>query len=202
MLKMTALDRTLLFGTVFLSAYQIVVGIDGLSTIPIISYTIAFGVLLVAALLLIILGFDVLDSPVVVIVSTIIPLALSLGLVWEHFASYRAIYLIFTIIGFAAVTLTRMIPMQNRVPTITIAFVHGIAGMTIFLLPIILVVQGVANPAFALVGIGGALIGIGGLLLSFLKAGKPILPRETILRIFPGLLLLMTICFVAGFKFG
>jgi hypothetical protein len=201
-MKMTAFDRALLFGTVFLSAYQIVVGIDGLSTVPILAYTIAFGVLLVAALLLIILGFDVLDSPVVVIVSTIIPLALSLGLVWEHLASYRALYLIFTIVGFLAVTLTRMIPMQNKIPTITIAIVHGIAGMTIFLLPIVLAVQGVMNPAFALVGIGGALIGIGGLLLSFLKAGKPILSRETILRIFPGLLLLTTICFVAGFKFG
>jgi len=202
MVKMTALDRVLLFGTVFLSAYQIVVGIDGLSTVPIIAYTIAFGALLVATLLLIILGFDILDSPIVVIVSTIIPLALSLGLVWEHLASYRALYLIFTIIGFAAVTLTRMIPMQNRVPTITIAIVHGIAGMTIFLLPMVLAMQGVMNPAFALVGIGGALIGILGLLLSFLKAGKPILSRETILRIFPGLLLLTTICFVAGFKFG
>ena len=101
MVKMTALDRVLLFGTVFLSAYQIVVGIDGLSTVPIIAYTIAFGALLVATLLLIILGFDVLDSPVVVIVSTIIPLALSLGLVWEHLASYRTLYLIFTIVGFA-----------------------------------------------------------------------------------------------------
>jgi len=200
-MKMTALDRALLFGTVFLSAYQIVVGVDGLSTVPIIAYTIAFGVLLVAALLLIILGFDVLDSPVVVIVSTIIPLALSLGLVWEYLASYRALYLIFTIIGFAAVTLTRTIPMQNRVPTITIAIVHGIAGMTIFLLPIALVVKGVTNPAFALVGIGGALIGIVGLLLSFLKAGKPILSKETIYRIFQGLLFLATSCFVAGFKF-
>jgi hypothetical protein len=194
-MKMTALDRALLFGTVFLSAYQIVVGIDDLSTAPIIAYTIAFGVLLVAGLLLIILGFDVLDSPVVVIVSTIIPLALSLGLVWEHLASYRALYLVFTIIGFAAVTYTRAVPMQNRVrlPTLTIAIVHGVAGMIIFLLPIVLSIQGVMKPAFALVGIGGALIGIGGLLLSFLKAGKPILS---------GLFLLMTVCFVAGFKFG
>jgi hypothetical protein len=201
-MKMTVLDRILLLLTGLLAAYQIVVGIDQLSTVPIIAYTIAFGVLLVAGLLLIILGFDVLDSPVVVIVSTIIPLALSLGLVWEHLASLRALYLIFTIIGFLAVSLTRAIPMQNKLPTITIAVVHGIAGMTIFLLPIILSAQGLMNPAFAQVGIGGALIGIGGLLLSFLKAGKPILSRETILRIFPGLLLLMTICFVAGFKFG
>jgi len=202
MIKMTVLDRVVLFGTVFLSAYQIVIGIDDFSTVPIIAYTIAFGVLLVAALLLIILGFDVLDSQVVVIVSTIIPLALSLGLVWQHLASYHTLYLIFTIIGFLAVTLTRMMPLNHKLPTMTIAIVHGIAGMTIFLLPILLAMQGVMNPAFALVGIGGALIGIGGLLLSFLKTGKPILSRETILRIFPGLLLLTTICFVAGFKFG
>ncbi len=201
-MKMTALDRVLLLVTVFLSAYQIVVGIDDLSTAPIIAYTIAFGVLLVAGLLLIILGFDVLDSPIVVIVSTIIPLTLSLGLVWEHFASFRTSYLIFAIIGFAAVTFTRSISMKNKVPTVTIAIVHGIAGLTIFLLPISLSIQGVMKPAFSLVGIGGALIGIDGLLRSFLITGKPILSKETISRIFPGLLLLMTICFVAGFKYG
>ena len=203
-MKMTTLDRALLFITVFLSAYQIVVGIDDLSTAPITAYTIAFGVLLVAALLLIILGFGVLESPVVIIVSTIIPLALSLGLVWEHLASYRALYLVFTIIGFLAVIFTRTAPMQNhtQVPTITLAIVHGIAGVTIFLLPIILSVHGVMKPAFALVGIGGALIGINGLLLSFLKTGKPILSRDVTLKIFPSMLLLMTICFVAGFKFG
>ena len=203
-MKMTTLDRALLFITVFLSAYQIVVGIDDLSTAPITAYTIAFGVLLVAALLLIILGFDVLDSPIVVIVSTIIPLALSLGLVWEHLASYRALYLVFTIIGFLAVIFTRTALMRNHahIPTITIAIVHGIAGITIFLLPIILSVLVVMKPAFSLVGIGGALIGIDGLLLSFLKGGKPILSRDATLKIFPSLLLLMTICFVAGFKFG
>lgn len=201
-MKMSALDRLLLLITVLLSAYQIVVGIDDLSTAPIIAYTIAFGVLLVAGLLLIILGFDVLESPIVVIVSTIIPLTLSLGLVWQHLASYRTVYLVFTIIGFAAVTLTRSIPMQNKLPVITIAITHGIAGITIFLLPIILSAQGQMNPLFSLVGIGGALIGIGGLLLSFLKTGKPILSRNTIMRLFPILLLLTTAFFVTGFKFG
>ena len=201
-MKMSSLDRALLFITVLLSAYQIVVGIDDLSTAPIIAYTIAFGVLLVAGLLLIILGFDVLESPIVVIVSTIIPLTLSLGLVWQHLASYRTVYLVFTIIGFAAVTLTRSIRMPNKLPVITIAITHGIAGVTIFLLPIILSAQGQMNPLFSLVGIGGALIGIGGLLLSFLKTGKPILSRNTIMRLFPILLLLTTAFFVTGFKFG
>lgn len=201
-MKMSMLDRILLLATGLLAAYQIVVGINDLSTAPIIAYTIAFGVLLVAGLLLIILGFDVLDSPVVVIVSTVIPLALSLGLVWEHLPAFRTPYLVFAMLGFLAVVLTRTIPMQNKLPTVVIAVVHGIAGLTIFLLPIAIAVQGVVRPAFALVGLGGALIGLGGLLLSFLKAGRPIFSRETIFKVLPGLLLLMTLCFVAGFKYG
>ena len=201
-MKMTSIDRLLLLLTGVLAGYQVAVGINGLGTVPITAYTIGFGVLLVAGLLLIILGLDVLESPIVVIVSTIIPLSLSLGLVWEHLASLRSLYLIFAISGFVAVSVTRSIPIKNKLPTIIIAIVHGVAGMTIFLLPSILAADGTRHPAFALVGLGGALIGLGGLLLSFLKAGKPIVPRETILKILPGLLLLMTACFVAGFKFG
>ena len=201
-MKMTSIDRLLLLLTGLLAGYQVAVGIDGLGTVPITAYTIGFGVLLVAVLLLIILGFEVLDSPIVVIVSTIIPLSIALGLVWEHLASYRTPYLLFAIIGFLAVVLTRSIPLKSKLPTIIIAIVHGIAGMTIFLLPSILAANGTMKPAFALVGLGGAMIGLGGLLLSFLKAGKPIVPRQTILKILPGLLLLMTVCFVAGFKYG
>ena len=201
-MKMTPLDRVLLLVTGLLAAYQIAVGMDGLSALPIIAYTVAFGVLLVAGLLLIILGFEVLDSPVVVIVSTIIPLSLATGLVWQHLASFGTLYLIFAIVGFLAVTLTRTLPAPGKIPTIVLAIVHGIAGMTIFLLPIILSIQGKTQPLFSLVGVGGALIGVGGLLLSFLKAGRPILSREAILKVLPGLLLLMTISFVAGFKFG
>ena len=201
-MKMTPLDRVILLLTGILAAYQVAVGIDGFSTVPIIAYTIAFGVLLVAGILLIIWGFDVLDSPIVVIVSTAIPLSLATGLVWQHLASIRTSYLVFALVGFLAVTLTRSIPTPGKIPTIVLAFVHGIAGLTIFLLPILLSVQGTLNPLFSLVGVGGALIGIGGLLLSFLKAGKPILSRETILKVLPSLLFLMTLCFVIGFRYG
>jgi len=198
-MKISALDRVLLLLTSLLAAYQIVVGINDLSTLPIIAYTIAFGVLLIASLLLNILGFDVLDSPAVVIVATIIPLSLSLGLVWEHVLAWQTGYLLFAILGFLAVLITRVFPMPGRLPTFVLALVHGVAGMVIFLLPIVMVLQGQAAPGFALVGVGGALIGIGGLLLSFLKAGKPVLSREKILRILPGLLLGTTACFVLGF---
>lgn len=201
-MKMSPLDRILILLTCLLAAYQIVVGIDKMDSVPILAYTITFGVLLVAGLLLIVLGFDVLDSPVVVIVSTIIPLALATGLIYQHFASFRTLYLLFAFGGFLAVTITRSIQMQNKLRVFTIAIVHGIAGLTISLLPILTSIRGEMHPLFALVGVGGALIGIGGLLLSFLKTGRPILSKETILKVFPGMFLLMTVCFVAGFKYG
>lgn len=201
-MKLSPLDRILLLVTGLLAAYQIAVGMDGLSTLPTIAYTTAFGVLLVAGLLLIILGFEVLDAPIVVIVSTIIPLSLATGLVWQYLASIRTSYLVFALVGFLAVTFTRSIPTPGKIPTIVLAFVHGVAGLTIFLLPILLSAQGKLNPLFSLVGVGGALIGVGGLLLSFLKAGRPILSRETILKVLPGLLFLMTLCFVIGFRYG
>ncbi len=41
MRKMTVLDRLLLLGTGLLAAYQVVVGVEGLDTLAVISYTIA-----------------------------------------------------------------------------------------------------------------------------------------------------------------
>jgi len=198
-MKATPLDRILLLVTCLLAAYQVAVGINGLEKIPTIAYTIAFGVLLVAGLLIIILGYEVLDSPVVVVVSTLIPLSLSLGLVWEYLNAWRIPYLVFTIFGFLAIIVTRSMPMPGKLPTIILAFVHGVAGMVLFMLPTILAARGITNPGFALVGLGGAMIGLGGVLLYFLKTGKPIVSREIILHIFPEVLLLMTIAFVAGF---
>jgi hypothetical protein len=201
-LNMSGIDRLLLIFCVLLASYQVAIGTDGLSTMPTIAYTIAFGVLLVAGLLLIILGFDVLDSPVVVIVSSVIPLSLSLGLVWEHIPSIRTPYLLFTIIGLAAIIVTRSIPMPGKLPVVVLAVIHAVAGMVIFLLPISTALSGSANAGFAFVGVGGALIGLGGLLLSFLKTGRPILSRNTIMKVLPVLLLLMTAAFVVGFSNG
>ncbi len=185
-----------------LAAWQIAIGIDGLESVPVLAYTVAFGVLLVACLLLIILGLGVLESPIVVVVSTIIPLGLSLGLVWEHGGEWRGPYALFATLGFLAVLITRSLPLKGKLPVLVLAVVHGISGLVIFLLPTILAANGTTHAGFALVGLGGALIGLGGLLLSFLKAGRPILSKETILNVLPPLLFLMTMCFVAGFRFG
>jgi hypothetical protein len=198
-LKIAIHDRILLLLTSLLAAWQVAVGINGSDALPMVAYTVGFGVLLVAGLLLIILGFEALESPIVVIVSTAIPLSLSLGLVWEHLPAARQAYLVFALLGFFAIVVTRALPIKNKLPVLVLAVVHGVAGLTIFALPLAWALIGRAAPGFALVGVGGALIGLGGLLLALLRAGKPLLPGATIYRLLPSLLLLMTAAFVAGF---
>ncbi len=199
---MNPLDRGLLFLTALLAAYQLVVGIDHFTLISIAAFTIAFGALLIAALLMIILGYEVLDSAIIVVFSTIIPLSLALGLVWQHLPAYQNIYLVFSCVGIIAIIGTRFLPAANPLSTLVVSLVHGIAGITIFLLPILLAAHRLARAEYALVGVGGVLIGIGGMLLSFERLGIPILSRQRILRILPGLLLITTLFFVAGFRLG
>jgi hypothetical protein len=201
MKQISIFDRILLILTVLLAAHQVVIGIDGLVTLAVASYTIAFGVLLLACLLLAIFGFEILDSSLVLIVSTIIPVSLSLGLVAEHLPSITTFYLVFSTLGVIAVAITRYVT-PGRSATVVLIIVHGVAGLIIFLLPIILSLRGEKLMGYALVGIGGALMGLGGLLLSFLKTGRPILSRETILSILPGLLFLTTLLFTIGFMFA
>lgn len=200
MKKMSVLDRLLLLLTGLLAAYQIAIGVEGTASVALLAYTVGFGILLLAGLLLIILGFEGLDSSFVAILSTVVPLALSLGLVWEFVPAWREAYLAFVLVGFAAVTLMRL-RHTGRLATATLAFVHGVAGLIIFGLPLYLSLTGATPPGFALVGLGGALIGLGGILLSFLKMGHPILSQHAILTVLPALLLLMTAAFVAGFLF-
>ncbi|MGD9487901.1 MAG: hypothetical protein AB7W47_07765 [Calditrichaceae bacterium] len=199
MKKINAVDRIVLLLTGLLAAYQVVEGMHGYEFWTTFYYTTAFGVLLIAGLLIILFGFDILDSPMVVVVATILPLTLSLGLISNYLPEYHSGYSIFAIAGFILVAVTRYTT-GGKSATISLAIVHGIAGMIIFLLPIIFSIRGNTNPVFAFVGLGGALIGLGGLLLAFLKAGKPILSRDLIFMILPLLLLLMTASFVIGFS--
>jgi len=198
MKRITPLDRIALLITCLLAAYLIVMGVEGLPLLATWAYSIAFGVLLIAGLLMIINGFEVLDSPWVVIIAAIIPLGLSLGMVIENLPSdWHLAYLVFVVIGFLAILLTRLL-VPERAATIVLAFVHGVAGLLIFGLPIALVLQGVKAPMYLFMSVGGALIGIGGLLLAFLKAGKPILSAEKIFTLLPWTLLLMSAAFMLG----
>lgn len=200
MYKITIRDRLLLLGTVLLAAYQIITGLDGLSPLSIWVLTTGFGILLVACLLLIILGFEGLESQAVVITSTAIPLSISLGLVSIHLPNLFFPYLVFCVVGFGATGAARF-TLSGKAPTLILAIVHGTAGLIITIFPLILVIQGQVPTGYILVSLGGALIGLGGLLLAFLKAGKPILDRDTIYQLLPVILFLMSLSFLGGFSF-
>jgi len=201
MKKVSTLDRILLILTALLAAHQVVIGIDGLSSIAVMSFTVAFGILLLACLLLVIFGFGILDSSLVLIVSSIIPISLSLGLVAEHLSNITPFYVVFSTFGVVAVAVTRYVA-TSRITTLVLIVVHGVAGLIIFISPILLSLGGEMPAGYAFVGIGGALMGLGGLLLSFLKTGRPILPRETILSVLPFLFFFTASLFTAGFFYA
>ena len=200
MKKISVSDRLLLFLMGLLASHLIVDGIADSGNFAITAYTIAFGVLLVAGLLIIILGFDILDSPLVVIISTIIPLSLSLGLIAEYVPSWRIAYLIFVLIGFVAIVITRYKATGN-LALVPLVIWHGISGIVIFILPLYFGLLGLASVNFVWIGFGGALIGVAGLLLTFLKSGNPILSKQAILTAFPAILFLMTLAFFVGFRY-
>ena len=105
----------------------------------------------------------------------------------------------FITFGNLAIVATHVLPMKNQLPLIVLAGFHGVAGLIILVLTEVLVFTGQTGAVFSLVGVGGALIGVGGLLLVLLRAGKSFLPRQTIFRILPICLLLMTTSFVLGY---
>jgi len=161
-------------------------------------YIMSFLVLLVAGLLLIAKGEGALGNPLVVVVAYLIPLGLSLGLVWEFYTSKGMGYMIFGLIGLIGIAITRYAG-SDGLGVFVLAFFHSIAGLLIFFLPIFIVKGGRAPGAFIMVTIGGFLIGVGGIALAFLKAGSPILSAETIFLILEPILLLMALAFCWGF---
>ena len=170
---------------------------------PNVPYMISFTVLLVSGLLLIIFGWEILPRPEIIVVTSLIPLALSVGLVCEfHKEKWGMKYKIFAVVGLIAIILTRFIPDIPRVSQIaSIATVHSIAGIIIFLVPIIAIKAGKAPKGFIYVTVGEVLIGLGGIALTFLKSDGQLLffSGDFVMMILAPLLLLMALSFTWGF---
>jgi hypothetical protein len=165
-----------------------------------ISYLVGFGVLLVAGLLLIAFTYDALDNPLVVIVSYLIPAGISLGLVTQFYPQFGRWYLAFVILGLVLIGVTRLGEMEDF-GRIVLPIFHSVAGLIIFLLPIVVVRQKRAPSSFLWVSVGGVLIGLGGIALAFLKAGRQFLffSEDVVFTILAPLLLLMVLAFAWGF---
>ena len=163
-------------------------------------YMISFAVLLVAGLLLIIFTYDALANPLVVIAGALIPLGISLGLVDEFFPKYSKGYLVFAVVGFLAIAITRFVGSEGLGTVVLIVF-HSIAGLIVLGVPFLVSRQGKAPGAFAWVSVGGLLIDAGGVALAFYKNGKQFLffSGDVIFAVLAPLLLLMALAFTWGF---
>lgn len=160
-------------------------------------YLIGFGVLLISGLLLIFLGLDILASPYVLTIASLIPLGISMGLAEEYFPKWKKIFKWFALIGFVAIAVSSIAGLDS-LKKIAVPLFHGIAGLVIFLGPFM---AKKAPQGFYWVGIGELLIGLGGIALAFIASGSQLLFFSTVfvMTILTPLLLLMTGAFTLGF---
>ncbi|NOQ39828.1 MAG: hypothetical protein GQ562_05865 [Anaerolineales bacterium] len=160
----------------------------------------AFVVLLVSGLLLIAFGWEILESPLVLTVATLIPLGISMGLMHQFVPDYKKAYSWFSLVGLLAIAITSIGGMSLK--SIAVPVFHGVAGLIIFGLPLYkCIVTKDAPKGFGLVGIGGLLISVGGIALAFIVAGKQLLffSADLVFTILAPLLLLMALAFTLGF---
>ncbi len=160
-------------------------------------YLMGFAVLLVSGLLLLIFTLDILASPWVLTVASLIPLGISMGLAEEYFPKWKTYFKWFAAVGFLAIAITSLGGMDD-LKKIAVPLFHGVAGLVIFLGPFF---AKKAPQGFFWVGIGGLLIGLGGIALAFITMGKQLLffSPEFVGTILTPLLFLMTGAFALGF---
>ena len=160
-------------------------------------YLMGFAVLLVSGLLLIFLSLDILASPWVLTVASLIPLGISIGIAEEYYPTWKRAFKWFAAIGFLAIAITSLGGLDT-LKKITVPFFHGVAGLVIFLGPFF---AKKAPQGFFWVGIGGLLIGLGGIALAFISAGAQLLffSPSFVMAILTPLLFLMTGAFALGF---
>jgi len=165
-------------------------------------YIISFAVLLVAGLLLIFFGWAALGNDLVAIVAGLIPFGLATGLIAEFYPKSEKPYLAVMVVGLVLITITRFV--APGLGKVVLPVFHSIAGITIFILPLLAVNQKKVKGSFALVTVGGTLIGLGGIALAFLKGGKQLLffSLDFVLVILGPLLFLMALCFALGLVKG
>ena len=167
-------------------------------------YIMAFAVLFVSGVLLIFMGYDILGTPFVLTVASLIPLGISMGITEQYYPDWKRPFKWFATISFLAIAVSSFAG-WDLVRKISVPVFHGVAGLVIFLGPFFVNRFKQAKRAakgFEWVGIGGALIGIGGIALAFLTIGKPLLgifTADLVFNILSAILFLMTAAFAWGF---
>ena len=197
---MTALDRILLLATGLVASYllwRFWTRYSAKKGLHDLYYMLGFAVLLISGLLLIFLGYDILKSPWVLTVASLIPLGISMGIAEQYFPSWKKAFKWFALVGFLVIAVTSIsgmaVPKKVAVPLF-----HGVAGLVIVLGPLF---ARLAAKGFWWVSIGGVLIGLGGIALAFISLGSQLLffSPSFVMMILAPLLLLMVLAFALGF---
>ncbi len=196
MKKKSILGRIIYLITGHVAGYQIIKGMEPYSNLTTTLYTISFGLLLLACLLLLLMGFEIMENNYVAIIAALIPITLSLGLVTDKLES-STMYSTLIGIGFLIAVALRLFS-SGKIASLSLGAIHFLSGSVIFFLPIVLFYTGVAENQILMISFGGVLIGSGGMLLGLLKAGKSVLTKEKIIALFPIVLLITTTSFVIG----
>jgi hypothetical protein len=197
---MTVLDRILLLATGLVALYlmwRFWGRYNAKKGLYDLYYITGFAVLLVAGLLLIFLGYGILASPLVLTVSSLIPLNISMGIAEQYFPAWKKAFKWFALLGFLAIAVTSIGGLAN-LKKIAVPVFHGVAGLVIILGPLF---ARDATQGFRWVSLGGVLIGLGGIALAFISLGSQLLffSPSFVMTILAPLLLLMSLAFAWGF---
>ncbi len=197
MKKTSIIDKIFLLATLMTASYEIVKGINKYDNTAVLFFTIGFGVIIIASLLILIFNFEILSNRFVIIAAALIPISFAIAIVKTFYGKYYLYYLIFAILSLLLILITRFIG-GKLISVLSIIIGHGIAGLIIVFLPFFLFLSSKAEASVLFISVGGALIGIGGLLLAFLKTGKPIISENTIFTILLPVLFFTTLFFSLG----
>lgn len=189
-------SRIIYLLTGHMAGYQIIKGMEAYSNLTTALYTISFGLLLLACLLLLLMGFEIMENNYVAIITALIPITLSLGLVTDKL-EYSSMYVIFIGVGFLIAVALKLFS-SGKIASLSLGIIHFLSGSVIFFLPIILFFTGTVEIQILMISFGGILIGSGGVLLGMLKAGKSVLSKEKVVVLFPIILFFTTTAFVFG----
>lgn len=196
-MKLAIFNRIVFLITGIIAGSKIISGMDTYSDLTTFYFTVAFGVLLLACLLLLLIGFEIMENNFVAVVAALIPISLSLAIINNRLPEYYLIYAIIIGIGFLIAIYLRFYATE-KIASLSFGLIHGVSGTVIVLIPIVLLLTSSIQLQYVFVSVGGIFIGIGGMLLAFVKAGKPILSKELVISLFPIILFIATTAFVIG----
>ena len=196
-MKPSALNRMLLMLTSVVAAYEIVAGLNPFDELASFYLTVSFGVVILASLLIFIFGFEVLNHPGVAAVAALIPLSFSAALIRIFLPGLHVFYLIFALAGLSAIGLSKKF-LKDPASTAVVAGVHGVAGIVVVILPLVLTFMGKTGSQFLFVSLGGLIIGSLGTMLVLSGSWFTMFNRRLLLSVLPFSLFLTTLSFVIG----